>query len=59
MFEFLMRLDTWFDSHFDKIWVIVSIASIILLVLGVVLNNEMICGVGEDCLDFYDEILCD
>ena len=53
----LIRFATWFDSNYEKIWLGVMIAAIILFALGMCSGNEEIYGLSEDVSDFYDEIL--
>lgn len=53
----LFRFAEWFDSNYEKIWVVVMIISLVLFVVGIVFNSEVIYGMSEDVSDFYDEIL--
>ena len=53
----LYILTLWLDANYEKIWLAVMITSILLFVVGILFNNETICGLGEDMTDFYDEIL--
>lgn len=53
----LTKLGMWFDSHYDKIWVVITILVIVCFVMGFLCHNENIIGTGEDLTDFYDEVL--
>ena len=53
----LYLLGTWFDTNYEKIWLIVCIISIIFVVLGAISGNETIFDIGDTATDFYDEIL--
>ena len=53
----LFRFAQWFDSNYEKIWVVTCIIAIVLFAIGVVFNSEVIYGVSEDVSDFYDDIL--
>ena len=47
----------WFDTNYEKIWLIVVQIALILFVIGIISHNEVIYGMSEDLSDFYDEIL--
>ena len=53
----LVLAGQWFDTNYEKIWLIVCVIAMTLFLLGIVSNNEFIYGIGEDVTDFYDEIL--
>ena len=53
----LFRLALWFDANYEKIWLIVTVVTAILFVLGLCSGNEEIYGLSEDISDFYDEVL--
>lgn len=53
----LLLIAEWFDTHYEKIWLMTMIAAIILFVCSIITRSEVIYGMSEDVTDFYDEIL--
>ncbi len=50
-------ISNWFDSHYEKIWLIVMGIAIVLFVVAMLSRSEVIYDISEDVTDFYDEIL--
>ena len=48
---------SWFDTNYEKIWLVTIIITAILFIVGILSGNEIIYGMSEDISDFYDEIL--
>ena len=57
MLSTLYRFAEWFDTNYEKIWLVTIIISVVLFLIGMVFNSETIYGMSEDISDFYDEIL--
>ena len=53
----LFSIAQWFDTNYEKIWLIACIVAIVFVLLGTVSGSEAIYDIGDTVTDFYDEIL--